>query len=318
MADSNAGSTSQNLTSATLSKDAAETQHPPAEQSPAAAADPKDSPTPVGNDSTAAQAETTKDNTTSTEPKPSTANKANTSVIVMEESSDKQQQQTTNSGATKPVVDNKNVASTEAAGVSTTRHTTPSSTPESPTTPVKTQEPTKPVADERETEAPGSDSRQQSTVQDTDPDLLQTTDKGRGTGSSLDNYTVEEEEEDDEEGYMDSDDLDTPYGRNEDSKDQSENRQQQLDEMEVTRYKGTDSYNTEDQDSHFFFHLVVLAFLVAIVYITYHNKRKIFLLVQSRRWKDSLCSRNTVEYHRLDQNVNEAMPSLKMTRDYIF
>ncbi|XP_059912789.1 keratinocyte-associated transmembrane protein 2 [Gadus macrocephalus] len=75
---------------------------------------------------------------------------------------------------------------------------------------------------------------------------------------------------------------------------------------------------TEDQDSHFFFHLVILAFLVAIVYITYHNKRKILLLAQSRRWRDSLCSRNTVEYHRLDQNVNEAMPSLKMTQDYIF
>lgn len=45
---------------------------------------------------------------------------------------------------------------------------------------------------------------------------------------------------------------------------------------------------------------------------------QIFLLAQSRRWKDGLCSRNTVEYHRLDQNVNEAMPSLKMTRDYIF
>ncbi|CAL8279729.1 unnamed protein product [Arctogadus glacialis] len=75
---------------------------------------------------------------------------------------------------------------------------------------------------------------------------------------------------------------------------------------------------TEDQDSHFFFHLVILAFLVAIAYITYHNKRKILLLAQSRRWRDSLCSRNTVEYHRLDQNVNEAMPSLKMTQDYIF
>uniref|UniRef100_A0A8C7XNU1 Chromosome 5 open reading frame 15 n=1 Tax=Oryzias sinensis TaxID=183150 RepID=A0A8C7XNU1_9TELE len=79
-----------------------------------------------------------------------------------------------------------------------------------------------------------------------------------------------------------------------------------------------DNYNAEDQDSHFFFHLVILAFLVAIVYITYHNKRRILLLVQSRRWKDGLCSRNTVEYRRLDQNVNEAMPSLKMTSDYIF
>ncbi|XP_064314375.1 keratinocyte-associated transmembrane protein 2 [Phalacrocorax carbo] len=73
----------------------------------------------------------------------------------------------------------------------------------------------------------------------------------------------------------------------------------------------------EEDDSHFFFHLVVVAFLVAVVYVTYHNKRKIFLLVQSRRWRDGLCSR-TVEYHRLDQNVNEAMPSLKITNDYIF
>ncbi|XP_041870405.1 keratinocyte-associated transmembrane protein 2 [Corvus kubaryi] len=73
----------------------------------------------------------------------------------------------------------------------------------------------------------------------------------------------------------------------------------------------------EEEDSHFFFHLVVIAFLVAVVYVTYHNKRKIFLLVQSRRWRDGLCSR-TVEYHRLDQNVNEAMPSLKITNDYVF
>ncbi|XP_055458842.1 keratinocyte-associated transmembrane protein 2 isoform X2 [Psammomys obesus] len=55
----------------------------------------------------------------------------------------------------------------------------------------------------------------------------------------------------------------------------------------------------------------------AVVYVTYHNKRKIFLLVQSRKWRDGLCSK-TVEYHRLDQNVNEAMPSLKITNDYIF
>ncbi|XP_064886071.1 keratinocyte-associated transmembrane protein 2 [Columba livia] len=73
----------------------------------------------------------------------------------------------------------------------------------------------------------------------------------------------------------------------------------------------------EEEDTHFFFHLVVVAFLVAVVYVTYHNKRKIFLLVQSRRWRDGLCSR-TVEYHRLDQNVNEAMPSLKITNDYVF
>ncbi|XP_015284961.1 PREDICTED: keratinocyte-associated transmembrane protein 2 [Gekko japonicus] len=78
-----------------------------------------------------------------------------------------------------------------------------------------------------------------------------------------------------------------------------------------------DSISGLEDDSHFFFHLVVVAFLVAVVYITYHNKRKIILLVQGRRWRDGLCSR-TVGYHRLDQNVNEAMPSLKITNDYVF
>ncbi|XP_076024752.1 keratinocyte-associated transmembrane protein 2 [Genypterus blacodes] len=116
------------------------------------------------------------------------------------------------------------------------------------------------------------------------------------------------------------DDADREFGlslisSNDPSKDLAAISQQELERLEAT-HKMVE--NTEDEDSHFFFHLVILAFLVAIVYITYHNKRKIFLLAQSRRWRESLCSRNTVEYHRLDQNVNEAMPSLKMTRDYIF
>lgn len=39
--------------------------------------------------------------------------------------------------------------------------------------------------------------------------------------------------------------------------------------------KDTNIYTIQDEDSHFFFHLVILAFLVAIVYVTYHNKRKV-------------------------------------------
>ncbi|XP_008290171.1 keratinocyte-associated transmembrane protein 2 [Stegastes partitus] len=177
----------------------------------------------------------------------------------------------------------------------------------------KVSEPVEP--DTEETEVTDSDF-QQSNI---DSNLLETTDKDQGT-RFLGGYDDDDEEDDENyEANEDSDDSDAAFVSNDNSKDQTENRrQQQADKMEVTLYKGPNSYNTEDEDSHFFFHLVILAFLVAIVYITYHNKRKIFLLAQSRRWKDSLCSRNTVEYHRLDQNVNEAMPSLKMTRDYIF
>nr|XP_012802975.1 keratinocyte-associated transmembrane protein 2-like [Jaculus jaculus] len=87
-------------------------------------------------------------------------------------------------------------------------------------------------------------------------------------------------------------------------------------EQSVKSFKAPSS-NMEEEDSYFFFHLIIFAFCIAVVYVVYHNKRKIFLLVQSRRWRDGLCSK-AVEYHRLDQNVHEAMPSLKITNDYIF
>ncbi|XP_048190139.1 keratinocyte-associated transmembrane protein 2 [Perognathus longimembris pacificus] len=95
-----------------------------------------------------------------------------------------------------------------------------------------------------------------------------------------------------------------------------ENRSYMEIEQSVKSFKAPSS-EVEEEDSHFFFHLIIFAFCIAVVYVTYHNKRKIYLLVQSRKWRDGLCSK-TVEYHRLDQNVNEAMPSLKITNDYIF
>uniref|UniRef100_A0A3Q3WJR1 Uncharacterized protein n=1 Tax=Mola mola TaxID=94237 RepID=A0A3Q3WJR1_MOLML len=170
------------------------------------------------------------------------------------------------------------------------------STQKAPPSSVKTAEPVKPATEEPETldlDAKVSNGVNPSTVQYTDPDLLPTSERGQVSRNEGD-YT------DDDDSYVNEADLLPQDG------------------LELTRYKGDDGYNTEDEDSHFFFHLVILAFLVAIAYITYHNKRKIFLLVQSRRWKEGLCSHNAVEYHRLDQNVNEAMPSLKMTKDYVF
>nr|XP_027805411.1 keratinocyte-associated transmembrane protein 2 [Marmota flaviventris] len=108
----------------------------------------------------------------------------------------------------------------------------------------------------------------------------------------------------------------TTSPRDESDETLEENRGYMEIEQSVKSFKAPSS-NVEEEDSHFFFHLIFFAFCIAIVYVTYHNKRKIFLLVQSRKWRDGLCSK-TVEYHRLDQNVNEAMPSLKITNDYIF
>ncbi|XP_047236056.1 keratinocyte-associated transmembrane protein 2 [Girardinichthys multiradiatus] len=176
--------------------------------------------------------------------------------------------------------------------------TTPDSTPEAPASNVS--QTTKPVTEER-ADFKHTTTTNPSTVESTDPLLLSTDKQPVISDDPSDKY---------EEDYGDV--LGNNYEGKEDKKDQSNIKDQ------VKGADEFDSYNSEEHDSHFFFHLVILAFLVAIVYITYHNKRKILLLVQSRRWKDGLCSRNNVEYRRLDQNVNEAMPSLKMTRDYIF
>ncbi|KAM8835192.1 keratinocyte-associated transmembrane protein 2 [Synchiropus picturatus] len=151
-----------------------------------------------------------------------------------------------------------------------------------------------------------------------EPILLTATERGPKLPIDLDSYPDDGDDGDDDYTYDGAANLGNDYQQEaiNENKDQSVAHPTPSDEMEDSRVSNV--YNSDDQDSHFFFHLVILAFLVAIVYIAYHNKRKIFLLTQSRRWKDSLCSRNTIEYHRLDQNVNEAMPSLKMTRDYIF
>jgi hypothetical protein len=47
-------------------------------------------------------------------------------------------------------------------------------------------------------------------------------------------------------------------------------------EQSVRSFKGPSS-NIEEEDSHFFFHLIIFAFCIAVVYVMYHNKRKVSL-----------------------------------------
>ncbi|KAM4545128.1 keratinocyte-associated transmembrane protein 2 isoform 1-T1 [Odontesthes bonariensis] len=310
---------SQNRT--TSSQAAVEMDRATAEQSTAAKSVPENPPSKAGRESSDPKA-LDDSNTTVSGPKTTPESKKKSSVTIIDSSTDTLPEAPASNDTIKAQTGKTSdkAASPQIISTETSQHLAP----EAPTTSVELLKPTKSVT--VEPKVPDSDHKETNvlnpfTVQSTDSDLLQTTEKTPETPNGLDpnQYSDGEEEEDDDGdlSYLDSVGIDEKRERIDDSKDQIDNRQR-VDEVDETGSKGADTYNSEDEDSHFFFHLVILAFLVAIVYITYHNKRKILLLVQSRRWKDDLCSRNTVEYHRLDQNVNEAMPSLKMTRDYIF
>ncbi|XP_068187088.1 keratinocyte-associated transmembrane protein 2 [Antennarius striatus] len=219
---------------------------------------------------------------------------------------------------------NEGVDKTKGVVHPTSSLTVESTTPSASPTPVQTTETVKEVTLSGQTldaDSKASITLDASTTQYSYSDVLQATDKEPAVNSDLDSYTDEDDndEDDDEEDNYGNEFIDARYDNNVDSKDQTGKKPGEPDETGKSGYKEEVSvYNTEDEDTHFFFHLVVVAFLVAIIYITYHNKRRILLLAHSRRWKDVLCSRNTVEYRRLDQNVDEAMPSLKMTKEYIF
>lgn len=249
----------------------------------------KDPSTPASN----VVAQAAKDNiTTADKPKTSSANERDSSFTIIDSSADMFPQVSASSKTIKP--------SDKLSPI----QTTPDPVSEVPTFSDKEFETVPPTTDKLD--VAGTSLKPKNTLstftgegiapdqQQNSEDTLETTSRDPNPDSEYDDYNS----------------IESP-------KEQMEPKQK-VSHVELTDFKEVDSYTTEDEDSHFFFHLVILAFLVAIVYITYHNKRKILLLAQSRRWKDGLCSRNTVEYHRLDQNVNEAMPSLKMTRDYIF
>uniref|UniRef100_UPI0037E93CDE keratinocyte-associated transmembrane protein 2 n=1 Tax=Semicossyphus pulcher TaxID=241346 RepID=UPI0037E93CDE len=288
------------------------------QQTPAASTAPKNPATSTGSTTTTAVVSPQDGNTTDIQPK--TSKESGEAHPEPATGGSDQEKKPVSKVNTTPEKEKEATAKVQVTDKPAATEATKASTQTPPQTSAKAPEPAgQEIADLDKPDVSPTKALNTPAMQDPNPDLLETTDKGPPIQIDLDGYKDNtDDDEDDEEGnYGDSDDVNL-YESNNNFKDQTVNRLQPQEELVVTHYKGTDGYSTEDEDSHFFFHLVILAFLVAIVYITYHNKRKIFLLAQSRRWKDGLCSRNTVEYHRLDQNVNEAMPSLKMTRDYIF
>jgi len=264
--------------STTVSQAAGQTDQAPAVQGTAAKAVSKDPPSPDGHESLGPKA--TKDsNTPVSEPKTTPESKKKSSVIIMGSSSDTQPQAPASNDTIKA---DTGKASNEAASSQITNpETSQHFAEEAPTTHVVLLTPTKKsIAVEPkvpDTDHKDTDTLKLVTVQSTDSDLLQTTEKTPEPPNDLDPnpYSDDDEEEEDDDGevsYFNS--VDEKSERIDDSKDQIDNRQH-VDDVDVTGPKGADTYNSEDEDSHFFFHLVILAFLVAIVYITYHNKRKV-------------------------------------------
>lgn len=267
---SQTGVTIQNLT--TVSKDtvpATDTENPAV-------------PAVTGN-STTTQTEAPKDSqpiATKSE-----GNKKN-DTTVMFASSDQTLQKPDSSEARKPDADHDHSAKvTEKPAPS---EVVPTSNPKGSPTSVKTSEKSKTVTEAPD--APGSDSKlaEQNLLpaHNANPELPATDARTRPVSEfEPDNeYRDEVEEDDSEDAYVDgeTETISDLYERRGNTKDDTFNSQsdrqddlEPLDRMEVTHYKATDTYNTEDEDSHFFFHLVILAFLVAVVYITYHNKRKV-------------------------------------------
>uniref|UniRef100_A0A7N4PJK9 Chromosome 5 open reading frame 15 n=1 Tax=Sarcophilus harrisii TaxID=9305 RepID=A0A7N4PJK9_SARHA len=72
-----------------------------------------------------------------------------------------------------------------------------------------------------------------------------------------------------------------------------------LNSFHETKSFKSPSSNIEEEDSHFFFHLIIFALLIAIVYITYHNKRKVSLRIfftSTTACQNQVFSPSTVKY----------------------
>lgn len=225
----------QNLTLTTVNKEATVIQSAPTDQNPAAAGVSNGPVKSDGNNSTTAKPKVREESDIKTQTVP----KPKTGETVVFDSSDKLNDGTKNTPAT-----------TEAAAPEADIK----SDPENANATIETNEPTKSATDEPDEFKP-QDKPTPTTDQDSDQDLHMGTDVN----------DIDEDEDDD----------DYRYAENTEFNEKQDKTREQPDEIGVTQYKEQDSYNTEDEDSHFFFHLVTLAFLVAIVYITYHNKRKV-------------------------------------------
>merc|ERR1712013_206834 len=98
-------------------------------------------------------------------------------------------------------------------------------------------------------------------------------------------------------------------------KDKIENEEDAVDDKDTVEVKQMSSETKDPPQSNFFSYFIVLAIITIIVYLVFHNKKKILgLIVEGRSGRQSGRRRSGGrEYRKLDSNMEDMMETGRET-----